>query len=125
MRMFITTSRCLSALAHTCHQVQNCDKTVTGMCSRAHTRTQQTSENVVNLRGNRVKSVIKAIFCDGRLKMGSAGTSAPMIRANFGRWLPNTSILHVHNIFGDLFFPLTGDFRSSQKPNTNFTNSVV
>lgn len=126
-----TACRCLSqrqdvwASLHT-HAIR-C-KTVTKpyqVCAAAHTRTQQTSKNVVNLCGNRVKSVIKAIFCDGRLKMGSAGTSAPMIRANTGRWLPNTSILHVHNIFGDLFFPLTGDFRSSQKPNTNFTNSVV
>lgn len=56
------------------HPVQNRDKTVAGTCSRAHTH----AADIWKCRESpwqQSRVLSKAIFCDGRLKMGSAGTS--------------------------------------------------
>lgn len=58
----------------TCHRVQNCDKSVTGMCSRAHAHSRHLKMLWISV-ATEWKVLSKAIFCDGRLKMGSARTS--------------------------------------------------
>lgn len=98
MWMFITTSRRLNARARAIGY-----KTVTGTCSRAHTPVQQYIWKCPESPWQ--QSVIKSYFLWWQIKNGICRNIRHLMRDNTGRWLPNTSILHVH-IFRDLFFPL-------------------
>lgn len=107
MWMFITMSRRLRARAHAVRY-----KTVTGTCSRAHTR----AADIWKCRESPwQQSVIKSYFLWWQIKNGICRNIRHLMRANTGRWLPNTSILHVH-IFRDWFFP--SYWRLQIKPKT-------